>query len=174
MRDAVRESDHVRLARAAIEAYVVRNEVLDEEEAPARLRAGRAGVFVSIKKRGVLRGCIGTIESACRSIAGEIIRNAIQAATCDPRFVPVGSEELAELDVSVDVLRPAEEIADASYLDPKAYGIIVSCGMRRGLLLPNLEGVETAEDQVAIACQKGGIRPDEPFSLQRFKVDRFC
>lgn len=167
------ESEHVRLARATIEAYIRRGEIPDDAEASEELRARRAGAFVSLKEHGALRGCIGTVEPVCDNLAREIIRNAIQSATCDPRFPPVQSEELDDLTVSVDVLHPAEEIHDVDDLDPKTYGVIVSCGMRRGLLLPNLEGVDTAEDQVSIACQKASIFADEPFTLERFKVDRF-
>lgn len=169
----VTESEHVRLARAAIAAYVCRGEVLDDSDAPKELLPQRAGAFVSIKKRGSLRGCIGTIEPTTDNLAREIVRNAIQAATCDPRFEPVDEAELGELSVSVDVLHPAEDIDRLDELDPKAYGVIVSCGLRRGLLLPDLEGVDTPEQQVLIACQKARITPSEQLNLQRFKVDRF-
>lgn len=167
------ESEHVRLARQAIEAYVRRQDLPDPEDAPSELKSQRSGAFVSIKEHGALRGCIGTIEPTSPNLATEIIRNAVQASTCDPRFEPVREEELPHLSISVDVLHPAEPVADVSDLDPECYGVIVACDMRRGLLLPNLEGVDTAHDQVAIACQKAGILAEEPFALQRFKVDRF-
>ena len=167
------QSEHVRLARATIESYVKSGEIPDDADAAEELRAQRAGAFVSIKKRGVLRGCIGTIGPTCSNLAREIIRNAVQATTCDPRFEPISADELDDLTISVDVLHPAEEVGDTGQLDPKSYGVIVSCDMRRGLLLPDLEGVETAEDQVSIACRKACILPSEPFKLERFKVDRF-
>jgi len=169
----VTESEHVQLARRAIEAYARQEDLPNPDDASPELRSQRSGAFVSIKEHGALRGCIGTIESTSPNLATEIIRNAIQASTCDPRFEPIGVEELAHLSISVDVLHAAEPVADVSELDPQRYGVIVTCDMRRGLLLPSLEGVDTARDQVAIACQKAGILAEEPFTLQRFKVDRF-
>jgi AmmeMemoRadiSam system protein A/AmmeMemoRadiSam system protein B len=133
----------------------------------------RAGVFVSLKKFGELRGCIGTIEPTQDDIIEEVKHNAIAAATEDPRFDPVTREELADLVYSVDVLEPAEPIAAISELDPKRYGVIVKRGFRQGLLLPNLEGIETAAEQVAIARQKAGIGPEEPVELERFEVVRY-
>jgi len=133
---------------------------------------GRAGVFCSIKKNGQLRGCIGTIEPVRRNIAEEIIHNAIAAATDDPRFPEVRPDELRWLTYSVDVLGKPEPIEGMHQLDPKRYGVIVSSGHRRGLLLPNLEGVDTVEEQVRIARQKAGISRGENVSLQRFEVVR--
>ncbi len=167
------ESDHVKLARRTIEAFVRGEPLPDGAEAPAELREQQAGAFVSLKKNGALRGCIGTIEPTTGSLVQEIIRNAIHAASEDPRFMPVTLDELDELTISVDVLHPAEQVPDGTHLDPKEYGVIVECGLRKGLLLPDLDGVETAEDQVAIACQKGCIALNEPYTLKRFKVDRF-
>lgn len=166
-------SEHVRLARATIEAYVTGATLPDAFMASEELRSQKAGAFVSLKKQGALRGCIGTIEPVYSNLAEEIIRNAIQSATADPRFAPVSAAELADLTISVDVLHPAEAIGDPSQLDPRQYGVIVSCGTRKGLLLPNLEGVDTIEDQVSIACQKACIAAGEPLALQRFRVDRF-
>lgn len=167
------DSEHVRLARRTIEAFVKDEGLPDETSAPPEMTAQRAGAFVSIKENGALRGCIGTIEPTSDNLAREIIRNAVQAASCDPRFPPVSEEELPHLSISVDVLHAAEDITSIADLDPKNYGVIVCCGMRRGLLLPDLEGVDTAQDQVAIACQKAGIASSEPFAMQRFRVDRF-
>lgn len=139
---------------------------------PAELLSTRAGAFVSIHENGALRGCIGTIEPTRRCLAEEIIGNAISASTRDPRFSPICPEELPLLEISVDVLGAPEDIASESELDVKRYGVIVTNGGRRGLLLPDLEGVDTVRQQVEIAKQKAGIRPTEPVSLQRFEVIR--
>ncbi|MDI3281205.1 MAG: AmmeMemoRadiSam system protein A, partial [Bacillota bacterium] len=170
------ESAPVALARRAVEEYVRTGRVLappDPAQLPPELRGRRAGVFVSIKKHGRLRGCIGTVEPTQPDLAREIIRNAIEAATRDPRFDPVQPEELVDLVYSVDVLGEPERIPDISYLDPRRYGVIVSRGLRRGLLLPDLEGIDTAEEQVAIARQKAGLGPDEEVTLERFEVIRY-
>jgi len=132
----------------------------------------KAGVFVSLKKHGSLRGCIGTISPVTKNIAMEIIRNAVSAGVEDPRFPPVREDELDELVYSVDVLGEPEPVADYSELDVKRYGVIVSSGRKRGLLLPDLEGVDTVEKQVEIARKKAGIYNNEKISLQRFEVVR--
>ena len=121
---------------------------------------------------GELRGCIGTIAATTDCIAEEIIQNAISASTKDPRFNPIAEEELPFLDISVDVLGDAEEIASPAELDVKRYGVIVTKGFRRGLLLPDLEGVDTVEDQISIAKRKAGIYPEEKVKLERFEVIR--
>jgi len=165
-------SPHVKLALATIDAYVRQNRVIDvPANVPEYLRTTRAGAFVSLKKDGELRGCIGTIEPIEDSVAEEIIANAISAATRDPRFLPVEKEELADLQCSVDVLAPAEpcEFCD---LDPARYGVIVESGMRRGLLLPDLAGVDTVEEQVDIARRKAFINHNDPIKLYRFEVVR--
>ena len=132
----------------------------------------RAGVFVSIKKEGRLRGCIGTIQAVRQSIAEEIIENAISAASRDPRFSPVKTEELDWLTVSVDVLGDTEKIDSPDKLDVRRYGVVVTKGYKRGLLLPNLEGVDTVEEQIAIAKQKAGIGEHDKVELERFEVVR--
>ena len=163
----------VALAKDSVERYV------KEEKKPAPPKTltpemkEQAGVFVSIHKLGALRGCIGTFEPQQRNVAGEIITNAISSATQDPRFDPVTREELKDLDYSVDVLTRPEPVADKSQLDPKKYGVIVECGWRRGLLLPDLKGVDSADEQIDICCQKGGIGADEPVQLYRFEVRRY-
>jgi len=135
---------------------------------------GRAGTFVSLHdSQGNLRGCIGTIEPRQPTVAQEVIQNAISAATRDPRFLPVQPEELEGLDVKVDVLTEPEPIDSMDQLDPKRYGVIVESDWRRGLLLPDLEGVDTVEYQVDIAMRKAGIRPGEPMQLYRFEVIRY-
>jgi AmmeMemoRadiSam system protein A len=128
---------------------------------------------VSLHEDGRLRGCIGTIAPTRPSLAEEIAHNAVAAATEDPRFPPLRAEELDRLEIKVDVLHAPEHAGSFSDLDPKTYGVITTCGSRRGLLLPDLEGVDTCEDQVAIAMQKGGIAAGEPIRLERFKVDRY-
>ncbi|MHB8895338.1 MAG: AmmeMemoRadiSam system protein A [Candidatus Geothermincolia bacterium] len=165
------ETEHARLARSVVEAYVKGEELPDTSAAPPGLE-GRAGVFVCLKKEGELRGCIGTIRPVTASVAEEIKENAISSATRDFRFPPVTAEELDALAYSVDVLGEAEDIEDMSQLDPKTYGVIVRSGQKTGLLLPDLEGVDTAEEQVRISMMKAGIRPGEPVCLQRFKVTR--
>ncbi len=168
-----KEDAYVRLARETIECYV-RTGCLPKPpgELPKELNERRAGVFVSIKKDGRLRGCIGTIQAVQASIAEEIRHNAVSACSQNPRFSPVRSEELERLSVSVDVLGDTERIASPAELDVKRYGVIVTRGYRRGLLLPNLEGVNTVEEQIAIAKQKAGIREGEEVELQRFEVVR--
>ena len=127
----------------------------------------------AVKKFGDLRGCIGTFMPTQENIAQEIIKNAISAAVDDPRFSLVISSELSDLTISVDVLSPPEEISDISELDPKKYGVIVSSGYKKGLLLPDLEGVDTAEYQIDIAKRKAGIYPGEKVKLYRFEVKRY-
>jgi hypothetical protein len=162
----------VRLARETVETYVREHRMVKPPpELPPEMTE-RAGVFVSIKKDGQLRGCIGTFEPSRPSVAEEIIANAISAATRDPRFLPISPPELDHLSYSVDVLTTPEP-AEFDELDPKKYGVIAECGWRRGLLLPDLEGVETAKDQVSICCQKAGIGPNEPVKLSKFQVKRY-
>ncbi len=165
-------SEQAKLARRAVEAYVKRKGATDTSDVPTELADRRAGAFVCLKKSGELRGCIGTIKPAKANLAEEIAENAVSSATRDPRFPPVTPAELTDLSYSVDVLEEPEDIPDISYLDPKTYGVIVRSGGRSGLLLPDLEGVDTAEEQVRIARMKAGIGPREPIMLQRFKVTR--
>ncbi len=164
----------VKLAREAVEACARTGEVIrTPEELDAQMRQ-QAGVFVCLKKRGELRGCIGTISPVTDCIASEVIKNAISASSDDPRFHPIRREELDDLEYQVDVLYPPEPVLDRSELDPRRYGVIVSKGLRRGLLLPDLEGVDTVEHQLEIAMQKAGIGPGEPdVEIQRFRVERF-
>ena len=167
------EDAYVRLARETIETYLLKRKTPEVPEwATAEMKRDRAGVFVSIHEDGRLRGCIGTFLPTKENIAREIISNAVSAATRDPRFAPIRPEELKYLEISVDVLSAPERIRDMTELDVKKYGVIVSCGSRRGLLLPDLEGVDTVQEQVTIARQKGGIREGEPIMLERFEVIR--
>ena len=166
------EDEYVRLARHAIETIVTTGKL---PERPANLpaeMAERAGVFVSLKKDGELRGCIGTFEPTTKNIAEEILQNAASAALRDPRFPPVKKEELDALVYSVDVLTEPELVAGADALDVKKYGVIVEYRARKGLLLPDLAGVDTVEEQLRIARQKGGIPADAPIRIWRFTVER--
>ncbi len=164
----------VKLAKDTVELYVREGKVLQvrEEDLTPEMKLP-AGVFVCLKVRGMLRGCIGTFQPVESNVAHEVVRNAISAATCDPRFPAACIGELDTIGYSVDVLTPPEKIKDSNELDPRRYGVIVQSGGRRGLLLPDLEGVDTAEYQVSIAMQKAGIPPGTPVELSRFEVKRY-
>ena len=167
------EDPYVKLARLTLETFVTDKKIINVPEGlPDELTNKQAGVFVSLKKDGRLRGCIGTTGPTRSSVADEIIHNAISAGVHDPRFSPVTESELKELVYSVDVLGPVEPIASKEMLDIKRYGVIVTSGSRRGLLLPNLEGVDSIDDQIAISKQKAGIDADEEVELERFEVIR--
>lgn len=169
----VAEDEFVRLARLSLETYVKTGKrAALPENLRAELLHARAGVFVSLKKDGLLRGCIGTIQPVQSCVAEEILHNAVSAATRDPRFDPVQPGELPELVYSVDVLGEPEPAVSEAELDPKQWGVIVRNGGRCGLLLPNLAGVDTVRVQVDIAKKKAGIRRDEPVTLERFRVVR--
>ena len=164
---------YVELARRTIETYVRDKKIIEvPEDTPKELIDNRSAVFVSIHKHGDLRGCIGTIIPTKESIAKEIISNAISAATKDDRFDPVTEDELNDLEINVDVLTLPESIDSKEKLDPKRYGVIVTSGYKRGLLLPDLEGVDTVDEQIAISKRKAGITDNEEISLQRFEVIR--
>ena len=170
-----KEDAYITLARQSMNAYVREGKVIPVPKGlPDEMTKTRAGAFVSIHRAdGSLRGCIGTIMAVQDNIAEEIIENAISASTRDPRFMPIRENELEDLVISVDILSPAEPISSMAELDPKKYGVIVSKGRRRGLLLPNLEGVNSIEEQVAIAKQKAGIDIlDMDVELERFEVVR--
>ena len=170
---SVCEDAYVQLARKTIEAYVRTGEKIEVPDGlPQEMYERQAGTFVSIKENGGLRGCIGTIQAVQTSIAEEIINNAISAAVKDPRFYPIEPEELDKLTISVDVLGEIEHIDSPDELDVKRYGVIVTRGYKRGLLLPNLEGVDTVEEQIAIAKDKAGISAQEEVDLERFEVVR--
>jgi len=171
---AKEESAYVRLAREAIENYIKHEKIIAPPlDLPKEMINQKAGVFVSLKKFGNLRGCIGTFMPTQENIAQEIIKNAISAAIEDPRFSSVNATELEELTISVDILSAPEEVDDISHLDPKKYGVIVSSDYKKGLLLPDLKGVDTAGEQVDIARRKAGIYPDEKVKLHRFEVKRY-
>jgi AmmeMemoRadiSam system protein A len=167
-------TDPVGIARNALKNYLDKSSAGElSNKLPPGFPA-KAGVFVSLKIKGHLRGCIGTIQPTCDNLINEITKNAISAAMHDPRFPPLMREEFPGLSISVDILGPLEEIKDETGLDPKKYGVLVRSGPRSGLLLPDLEGVDTAEQQVAIARQKAGISSGEKLKLYRFTVTRYC
>lgn len=161
-----------KLAKETVESYIRYGKIPKPTELNSEMKE-RAGAFVSIHKHGYLRGCIGTFEPTKSNVAEEVMANAITSATRDPRFPPVAAPELDDLEYSVDVLTPPEPVKDAKDLDPKKYGIIVESGFRRGLLLPDLEGVDSVEEQIRICRLKAGISHNEPVSLYRFQVRRF-
>ncbi len=172
----------VLLAKEAMKQYIEEKVVLDVESFIQKLPDDpfitrglkeKAGAFVSIHSRGNLRGCIGTIESVHDNLLQEIVANAIEAATRDPRFHPIHENELDELYIKVDEMGPLEQVQSMEELDVQEYGVVVESGYRRGLLLPALEGVDTVEQQISIACQKAGINLSEKYQLSRFKVMRY-
>lgn len=168
-----KEDQYVKIARQSLENYVLYKERIRlPEEANNDLFAQKGGAFVSIKKDGELRGCIGTTEATESSIGEEIIKNAIHAGTQDPRFYPVEKNELSDLIYSVDILGEMEAIDSKDRLDPQNYGVVVEHGHKRGLLLPNLEGVNTVQQQIGIALEKSGIKKGEKYKMYRFKVER--
>ncbi|SJZ99094.1 AmmeMemoRadiSam system protein A [Selenihalanaerobacter shriftii] len=168
------ESKLVKLARKAVEKYALnREKILPPEDLTPQMQK-EAGVFVSIKKHGQLRGCIGTTEPVQENIAKEIIRNSLSAGFNDPRFEEVNLNELDDLIYTVDILEEPESIDSLDELDPQKFGVIVDKGQNSGLLLPRLEGVDTVEKQVEIAKRKAGLSPTEDdIELKRFKVTRY-
>lgn len=167
------EDDFVRLARLSLETYIRSSKRAKlPNDLPDEMLQNQKGTFVSLKKYGQLRGCIGTIEPMTSNIAQEILQNAVSAGTGDPRFPPVTESELPDLVYSVDVLEKAEPIDSIAQLDTARYGVIVRSGRKCGLLLPNLAGIDTPQEQVAIALQKAGIQKKEKYSMERFEVVR--
>ncbi|MCX6091011.1 MAG: AmmeMemoRadiSam system protein A [Candidatus Atribacteria bacterium] len=168
--------DITTIARKSIVYYLQHGEVMSlpfPGEVHPDLLTRRNGAFVSLKKNGDLRGCIGTFLPQYDNLLQEVIRNAVSAATEDPRFSPVNLNELSSITLSVDVLTEPEKAESPRELDPKVYGVIVQSGWRKGLLLPDLEGVDTVEEQLHIARRKAGIRPSEPVEILRFRVERY-
>jgi len=163
----------VELVKKSVEAYITQGTMIGPPDPLPVSMSGKAGVFVCLKKHGELRGCIGTFQPTCSCVGSEAIANAISAATKDPRFSPVSEEELPDLTYSVDVLSCPEKVSGISELDPQKYGVIVVSGDRRGLLLPDLKGVDTAEEQLRIAKMKAGILPREEVEIYRFEVTRY-
>lgn len=168
--------EYIKLAQKTIENYLEKNQIIEvPKNLPEKMYKTRAGVFVSLhKKDGSLRGCIGTFLPTKENIAQEIISNAISAAFYDPRFFPLQKDELNNLEISVDILSKPEIVKSIDNLDPKKYGIIVkSINGHTGLLLPDIKGINTVNEQISIACQKAGINPNkEKFQVYKFTVER--
>ena len=164
---------YVNIKKKSIEYYTYNRKIMDiPKDLPEEFYKIKAGCFVSLKKNGNLRGCIGTIIPTKENIAKEIISNSVSAAFNDTRFFSLRIDELNDIEYSVDILYKAEEIESIDDLDVDKYGIIVEKDFRKGLLLPNLEGVDTIECQIQIALNKAGISKDEDYSIKRFKVER--
>ncbi len=163
----------VKLAKDSVEQFIANRKIIDKQDVSGLEMAEKAGVFICLKMKGELRGCIGTFHPAWDSLADEIIHNAISAATQDPRFKPVDSSELDKLEYTVDVLSEPEQVKSKKDLDHKRYGVIVKSGERKGLLLPDIEGVNTVDEQISIASTKAGIYLDEQIDLFRFEVKRY-
>ncbi|MBP5451709.1 MAG: AmmeMemoRadiSam system protein A, partial [Treponema sp.] len=174
LEDKREKSDaYVKLARASAEYYVKNGKVMEVPDwVPDEILNAKAGAFVSVHKFGALRGCIGTILPTKDNLAQEIVRNAVSAVSEDPRFEAVEPGELKWLEINVDVLSEPKKIKSKDELDVKKYGVIVQSGYKRGLLLPDLDGVDTVDQQVSIAMRKGGISPGDKIELLRFEVVR--
>lgn len=162
----------VLIARATIEMFVRSGKIPSAEDLPP-FGTSVAGCFVSLHRQGELRGCIGTILPTKENIRAEIIRNAVSACSDDPRFDPVSPQELEDLEIHVDILDTPQPVSSVQELDPHKYGVIVTSGIKRGLLLPDLAGVDSVEEQLAIACRKASISPQEHYSMERFTVTRY-
>lgn len=163
------------LAREVVETFVNTGQAANPPETGLdAFRGQQAGVFVTLKTRdGQLRGCIGTIAPVTPNVLIETVQNAVSASSRDPRFKPVQPQELKDLKYEVSVLHPPEQIFTTEALDPRKYGVIVASRGRRGLLLPDLEGINTVDEQVRHAMYKGGIFPTETIELYRFQVDKY-
>jgi AmmeMemoRadiSam system protein A len=176
MSDLSNDLSPPQLARLAVEAFIRDGERIDSPEQVEGVLAECAGVFVTLRTLGdALRGCIGTITPVHPNVACEIIQNAISAATRDPRFTPVTADELSDLAYGVDVLAPPEPIGGVEDLDPSQYGVIIETldGRRRGLLLPRIAGIHSAQEQWRAVHLKAGIRPGQPVRVERFTVTRY-
>jgi AmmeMemoRadiSam system protein A len=165
---------YIKLAKETIEKYLKTGKIMDlPEDLPKEMLEKKAGVFVSLHRLGGLRGCIGTIEPTTDNLALEIRQNALSAALEDPRFDALRKDELQDLEIAVDVLNPAKKIKDQSELDIKKYGVICQSGYKKGLLLPDIEGIDSVDQQIEIACQKGNINPQkDKFDIYKFTVTR--
>jgi AmmeMemoRadiSam system protein A len=165
---------YVKIAKKTIEEFLKTGKTPPiPEDIPEDMKR-KAGVFVSIKKKGQLRGCIGTIMPTTENIYTEIVKNSISAATEDPRFTPIHPTELPELEYSVDILSSPEPVKSLDELDPKKYGVIVMKGWQRGLLLPDIEEINSVDEQIKIAKLKAGIDPfDSDFEIYKFRVERY-
>ena len=168
------ESPYVKLARKSLTYFLKNKEVLElPEDIDKEMLEVRKPVFVTLKINGALRGCIGSTQAREKNLAMEIIKYAVEAGINDPRFPEVTLEELDQITFSVDVLESSESIDSMNSLDPKEFGVIVTKGYKKGLLLPRLEGVDTKEEQVRIALNKAGIGEYEDYTMERFRVTRY-
>jgi len=167
---------YVKLAKETVEEWV---KYRRKKSVPVPLPEEfnrRAGCFVTLYKGGQLRGCIGTILPVYDNLAEEIIENAIAACSRDPRFYPVEVDELPYISYKVDVLSEPVPVRSIDELDPRKYGVIVVSSIspyKKGVLLPDLEGVDTVEKQLSIAMAKAGISPEEPIEVYKFTVERY-
>lgn len=161
------------LAKDSVDEYVKNGHILSLPRDIPQPFLNVGAVFVSLHRNDMLRGCIGGLQPVTSSIANEVTQMAIRAATEDPRFPPVKEEELSSLTYSIDILSPMEKVGDFKQLNPKQYGVVVCSGKKIGLLLPDLRGVDTVEQQVSIAMEKGGIKEGEPIEIFRFYVTRY-
>jgi len=167
---------YTKLAQKAVKEYLEKGTFIspDEVKLPSNAYEKKAGVFVTIYREDQLRGCIGTYVPTQESIAKEIVGNAIAASFRDSRFSPVSKKELDDLTFEISVLEEPKKIKDMKELDEKKYGVIVKTpDGRSGLLLPDISGVETPEEQIQIASQKGGILPDEDVQILKFAVVKY-
>lgn len=166
--------DYISLAKSTIEKYIKENKVISlPKNLPKKFYEKKAGVFITIKKDGKLRGCIGTFLATKENIAKEIIENSISAATKDYRFMPVEESELPFLSYEVYILQNPEKILSIESLNPKKYGILIKSKDKSGLLLPGLDGIENAQEQISIACQKADISSKEKIEIFRFLAKKF-
>lgn len=164
---------YISLAQESVHHYLNHREKLSCPNPLSKELKSRSGAFVSIKKLKRLRGCIGTLEPCEPNLAMEIIENSLKAALHDPRFPPITVEELPNLSYSIDVIQPLEKISTIEELDPNTYGLVVRSNGKQGVLLPDLEGVDSTEEQIKICRTKAKISEDEPVEMYRFQVNRF-
>lgn len=169
----LKKEDVPNLAKKTIEEYILHGKMYEINEDLSEELKREAGVFVTLKKNGDLRGCIGTVRPTQKNIAAEVQKNAISAAEHDPRFPAVSGDELSEIDYSVDIIGEMEKVDNKEELNPKKYGIMVKGGHQSGLLLPDLEGVDTVEKQINIARKKAGLSKNDDIEIYRFEVKRY-
>ena len=169
----LKKEDVPNLAKKTIEEYILHGRMYEIDQDLSEELNREAGVFVTLKKNGDLRGCIGTIRPTQKNIAAEVQKNAISAAEHDPRFPAVSGDELNEIDYSVDIIGEMEKVDSKEELNPKKFGIMVKGGHQTGLLLPDLEGIDTIEKQINIARKKAGLSKDADIEIYRFEVKRY-
>ncbi|HKL76641.1 MAG TPA: AmmeMemoRadiSam system protein A [Halanaerobiales bacterium] len=169
----LKKEDVPNLAKKTIEEYILHGRMYEIDQEISEELNKEAGVFVTLKKNGDLRGCIGTIRPTQKNIAAEVQKNAISAAEHDPRFPAVSGDELNEIDYSVDIIGEMEKVDSKEELNPKKFGIMVKGGHQTGLLLPDLEGIDTIEKQINIARKKAGLSKDADIEIYRFEVKRY-